>query len=88
MERFPPALPGWGTKRHMEGAAVGRPMTEKAILRTLGELDRWRRREGELRAELEKAQRQVQYYEALAGDMKRETRPVGVADLLRSFVKP
>lgn len=62
-------------------------MTEKAILRALDELDRWRRREAELRAELEKAQRQVQYYEALAKDMKREVRPARVSDLLRAFAK-
>lgn len=63
-------------------------MSEKAILRTLDELDRWRRRELELRSELEKAQRQVAYYEALTQDMKKEVRPARVSDLLRAFLKP
>jgi hypothetical protein len=62
-------------------------MSEKAILRTLDELDRWRRRATELRAELEKAQRQVQSSEALTKDMKREVRPTRVSDLLRAFSK-
>lgn len=70
----------------VEGCLV-LPMSDKAILRTLGELDRWRRREEELRAELEKAQRQVHYYEALAQDMKREVRPARVSDLFRAFAK-
>lgn len=63
-------------------------MSDKAILRTLKELDRWQRREADLRAELEKAQRQVAYYQALAKDMKREVRPARVADLLRTFFQP
>ena len=62
-----------------------RPMSEKAILRTLSELDRWKQRESELRAELAKVTRQVAYYEALAHDMKRETRPARFKDLLRTF---
>lgn len=62
-------------------------MSEKAILRALSELERWQRREAELKLELEKAQRQVAYYEALAKDMKREVRPARVADLLRAFFK-
>ena len=71
----------------MEGRPSAPSMSEKAILRTLGELDRWRRREADLRAELDKAQRQVQYYEALTKDMKREVRPTRVSDLLRAFGK-
>ena len=63
-------------------------MSEKAILRTLLELDRWKRREADLRAELDKVERQVAYYEALSRDMKRETRPMGLRDLLRTFVRP
>ena len=63
-------------------------MSDAAILRTLDELDRWKRRELELRAELVKVERQVAYYEALAHDMKRETRPARVGDLLRAFVRP
>jgi hypothetical protein len=62
-------------------------MTDKAILRALSELDRWRGREVELRAELEKVERQVAYYEALAQDMKKESRPARVADLLRGFTR-
>lgn len=76
-------------------------MRETAILRTLSELDRWRRRRDELlaqrglfrrrdptfRAELEKVERQVAYYQALTRDMKREVKPAGVADLLRTLFK-
>jgi hypothetical protein len=76
-------------------------MRDTAILRTLSELDRWKRRRDELRAEtgflrrwtpaaraeLEKVKRQVSYYEALTRDMKREVKPAGIADLLRTFFK-
>lgn len=76
-------------------------MRETAILRTLSELDRWkkrrdelrtqrgflRRRDPTLRAELDKVERQVAYYEALARDMKREVKPAGLADLLRTLFK-
>ena len=62
-------------------------MSEKAILRTLSELERWKRREADLRSELEKVERQVAYYEALAHDMKKETRPAGLRELLRTFAK-
>lgn len=63
-------------------------MSEKAILRTLQELDRWTKREAELRAELAKVERQVAYYQALAQDMKREVKPARASDLLRAFFKP
>lgn len=62
-------------------------MRETAIVRALGELDRWKRREQELRAELEKVQRQVAYYEALAQDMKKEVRPAKTGDLLKSLFR-
>ncbi|GEM_PF-5101484 len=62
-------------------------MRDQAILRTLSELDRWKRRQEELRAELEKVERQVVYYEALAKDMKREVRPARLGDLLRTMWK-
>lgn len=62
-------------------------MRESAILRALSELDRWKKRRGELRAELEKVERQVAYYEALAQDMKKEVRPAKTGDLLRSFFR-
>src|SRR5581483_5735314 len=65
----------------------GRTMRDQAILRTLSELDRWKRRQEELRAELEKVERQVVYYEALAKDMKREVRPARLGDLLRTMWK-
>lgn len=71
-----------------QAGRLGRSMSEKAILRALSELERWRRREAELRDELAKVQRQVHYYEALAQDMKREVRPSRVSDLLRAFVRP
>ena len=63
-------------------------MRDAAILRTLGELDRWKRRRDELRAssmrgaEIEKVERQIAYYQALAEDMKREMRPARTSDLL------
>lgn len=76
-------------------------MSDAAILRALGELDRWTRRRDELLAQLQidgeaaasmdelaKAQRQVAYYEALAQDMKRQTRPAGIGDLLSSLIQP
>lgn len=66
-------------------------MRESTILRALSELDRWTRRRDELRAELVsrpearaellKVERQVEYYEALAQDMKREVRPARTRDL-------
>lgn len=62
-------------------------MSEKAILLTLAELDRWKERENELRAELEKVERQVAYYEALAQDMKKEVRPTRISDLFRAFLR-
>lgn len=62
-------------------------MRESAILRALSELDRWKRRREELRDELAKVERQVAYYEALAGDMKREVRPAKTGDLIRSIFK-
>ena len=63
-------------------------MRDTAILRTLHELDRWRRRRTELVAgsasedEIAKVDRQVAYYQALAEDMKREVRPARTRDLL------
>ncbi|HET6406202.1 MAG TPA: hypothetical protein VFH78_16320 [Candidatus Thermoplasmatota archaeon] len=63
-------------------------MRDTAILRTLHELDRWRRRRAELltmrasEEELAKVERQVAYYQALAEDMKREVRPARTRDLL------
>lgn len=60
-------------------------MRERAILEALDELERWRARELALAEELRKAQRQVQYYEALVRDMKRDTKPARFEDLLRAF---
>ncbi|HVM45605.1 MAG TPA: hypothetical protein VM582_06690 [Candidatus Thermoplasmatota archaeon] len=63
-------------------------MPDRAILRTLNELDRWRKRRDELVAtrasadELAKVDRQISYYQALAEDMKREVRPATTRDLL------
>jgi len=63
-------------------------MREKAVLTTLSELDRWKRRQKEVEEELAKVNRQVAYYEALARDMKREMQPATVKDLLRSMRRP
>lgn len=60
-------------------------MREDAILASLDELDRWKQRQIELEEELAAVGRQVAYYEALVADMKRETRPTRIVDLLRSF---
>ncbi|MHB8604148.1 MAG: hypothetical protein ACYDCK_02740 [Thermoplasmatota archaeon] len=65
-------------------------MRDEAILATLAELDRWRERRAALPVEAapgesEKLDRQVAYYEALVREMKRATRPEGLAHLLRSF---
>ena len=62
-------------------------MTDRAILRTLSELDRWKARREQLVSELQKVERQVAYYEALSHDMKREVRPARLADLLRTLFK-
>lgn len=81
----------------------------ETVLRALSELDRWSRRQvdlrGELeraiqglptagdrsamdiRAELEKVNRQVAYYQALTQDMKRSARPARISDLLRTMFK-
>ena len=45
------------------------------------------RTQAELRAELDKVNRQVSYYQALAQDMKRTARPARVSDLLRTLFK-
>jgi hypothetical protein len=58
---------------------------EEAIVRTLEELDKWRRRRDELEEELSRADQQVQYYESLAQDMKRQVRPPRVTDMLRAL---
>lgn len=63
-------------------------MREKAVVRTLAELDRWKRRQVALREELEKVDRQVAYYEALSRDMKKDFRPMRTVDLLRMMFKP
>jgi hypothetical protein len=60
-------------------------MRERAIVEALKELDRWHERERALREELAKAERQVAYYEALLKDMKRDTKPARVVDLLRGL---
>ena len=97
---FPAAFPAGSSKTISPTGSVACTMRETAILRTLSELDRWKRRRDELRAELgffsrdrtlraelEKVERQVTYYEALTRDMKREVKPAGIADLLRTFLK-
>lgn len=60
-------------------------LPEQAVARAIEELDKWRRRRDELQDELERADRQVRYYESLAQDMKREVRPPRVTDMLRAL---
>lgn len=60
-------------------------MQDKAILAALAELDRWKRRQLELREESAKVGRQVAYYEALVKDMKKEVRPARLSDLLKAM---
>ncbi len=62
-------------------------MREEAILTTLTELDRWKRKRDALRAELARADQQVGYYEALVRDMKREVQPPRLLDLLKAMQK-
>lgn len=60
-------------------------LPREAILTTLSELDKWRRRRQELKEELEKVDRQVSYYESLAREMKRDVKPPRVADMLKAL---
>lgn len=62
-------------------------MRDTAIARALAELERWKRRRDELRAELQKVERQVAYYEALTQDMKKEIRPARTGDLFASLFR-
>lgn len=65
--------------------AHGTTMRERAIVEALDELDRWRARQTALTEELRKVERQVQYYEALVKDMKRDVKPPRFGELLRAF---
>jgi len=56
-----------------------------AVRATLDELEKWRRRQSDLALELDRARRQVAYYEALAGDMKRELQPAKLRHLLSAM---
>ena len=58
---------------------------EDAVRRTLDELEKWRRREADLEAELVRARRQVAYYAALAGDMKKEIQPAKIRHLFTAI---
>lgn len=62
-------------------------MQQDAILEALAERDRWQRRldAAEGGAEREKALRQLEYYESLVKDMKKEVRPVRLMDFFRSM---
>lgn len=42
----------------------------------------------ELRVELEKVNRQVSYYQALTHDMKKQSRPAKLSDMLRTLFQP
>lgn len=63
-------------------AAKPTEVPEGAVHATLEELEKWRRREADLEAELQRARRQVAYYEALAGDMKKEIHAPKLRHLL------
>lgn len=73
-------------------------MLSKRILLAIEELEMWKKRENEfknllekatgeertrLKKELEKVSEQVDYYEALIRDMKKELRPIKITDVLR-----
>lgn len=60
-------------------------LREEAIVETLSELDKWRRRRDELQDELQKVDRQVSYYESLAREMKRDVKPPRVVDMLKAL---
>ena len=63
-------------------------MQDQALLRTLTELDRWMKRQDELRLELGQADRHVAYYYAPARDVKKETLPARLSDRLPPFPPP
>lgn len=72
-------------------------MITKKILIALEELERWKRRKDQLissiknansaekqklKRELDKVNEQIEYYEALVKDMKKELRPVKITDVI------
>jgi flagellar motility protein MotE (MotC chaperone) len=56
-----------------------------AILETLRELERWKKRKELLEKELKEAERQVAYYESVVSDMKSRTAPEKLTDLLKDI---
>ncbi|MBI4392441.1 MAG: hypothetical protein HY556_01400 [Euryarchaeota archaeon] len=62
-------------------------MRDEAILETLRELEKWRERQAAIERELAGIRSQVAYYERLVSEMKRETKPARVTDLLDSIAR-
>lgn len=62
-------------------------MRDEAILEALRELEKWRARQAALERELSGIKVQIAYYERLAREMKQETRPARVTDLLDSIAR-
>lgn len=54
-----------------------------AILETLRELERWKKRKELLERELKEAERQVAYYESVVTEMKSKIAPEKLTDILK-----
>lgn len=54
-----------------------------AILETLRELERWKKRKELLEKELKEAERQVAYYESVVTEMKSKIAPEKLTDILK-----
>ncbi len=54
-----------------------------AILETLRELERWKKRKELLEKELKEAERQVAYYESVITEMKSKIAPEKLTDILK-----
>jgi len=54
-----------------------------AILETLRELERWKKRKELLERELKEAERQVAYYESVVTEMKSKVSPEKLTDILK-----
>ncbi|MDY6986105.1 MAG: hypothetical protein SVE93_06880 [Candidatus Thermoplasmatota archaeon] len=54
-----------------------------AILETLRELERWKKRKGLLERELKEAERQIAYYESVVTEMKSKIAPEKLTDIFK-----
>jgi hypothetical protein len=56
-----------------------------AILETLHELEKWKKRKELLERELREVERQISYYEGVVTDMKSKIAPEKLTDLFREL---